>query len=162
MLALSDGRDHALVRLAYAGGFRVSELTGIRWSDLADASDGSMYVVVVGKGAKSRTVRVSAATAKVVRALRSDARANAYVFAGRRDRLDPSQAWRIVRAAARRAGLEKAVSPHFLRHSHASHALDRGARITLVRDTLGHASLSTTDRYAHARPQESSGLVLPV
>jgi integrase/recombinase XerD len=161
MLALTAGRDHAFVRLAYAGGFRVSELTGIRWSDLADASDGGLFVTVHGKG-KTRVVRVSVTTAKVVRALRGDAPASAYVFAGRKGRLDPSQAWRIVRAAAKRAGLEKPVSPHFLRHSHATHALDRGARITLVRNTLGHASLSTTDRYAHARPQESSGLVLPV
>lgn len=162
MLAGTKGRDHALIRLAYAGGFRVSELVAIRWSDLAAASDGTMFVTVFGKGGKTRTVRISAATAKVLRALRGDAPANAYVFPGRNGALDPSQVWRIVRAAARLAGIDKAVSPHFMRHAHASHALDRGAKLTTIRDTLGHSSIAVTDRYAHARPNESSGLTLAV
>ena len=87
---------------------------------------------------------------------------NGYVFAGRRGALHPSQAWRIVRSAAKRAGIEKAVSPHFLRHAHASHALERGVKLTTLRDTLGHSSIAITDRYAHARPEESSGLALAV
>lgn len=162
MLALTEGRDHALIRLAYAGGFRVAELVGLRWSDLADAADGGLYATVFGKGGKTRTVRISASTAGVLRTLRGDAPPNAYVFAGRRGALDPSQVWRIVRAVARRAGIVKPVSPHFLRHAHASHALERGAKVALVRDTLGHSSLAVTDRYAHVRPEESSGLVLAV
>ena len=162
MLALTAGRDHALVRVAYAGGFRVSELVGLRWSDVVDARDGGAFLTVLGKGGKTRTVRVSSATAKVLRELRADAPATAYVFAGRKGGLDASQAWRIVRAAAQRAGIEKPVSPHFMRHAHASHALDRGAKVTTVRDTLGHSSIAVTDRYAHARPEESSGLALPV
>jgi integrase/recombinase XerD len=164
MLALTEGRDHVLVRLAYAGGLRIAELVGLRWSDLADAADGTLFVTVYGKGGKTRTVRVSAATGKLVRALRGDAPSDTYVFAGRGEKknLNPSQAWRIVRAAARRAGIEKAVSPHFLRHAHASHALERGVKVTVIRDTLGHSSIAITDRYAHARPEESSGLALAV
>jgi integrase/recombinase XerD len=162
MLALSSGRDHALVRVAYAGGFRVSELVGLRWSDVADARDGGAFLTVLGKGGKTRTVRVSSQTAKVLRELRADAPATAFVFAGRSAGLDPSQAWRIVRDVAARAGIDKPVSPHFMRHAHASHALDRGAKVTTVRDTLGHSSIAVTDRYAHARPEESSGLSLPV
>jgi integrase/recombinase XerD len=162
MLALSDGRDHALVRLAYAGGFRVSELVNLRWSDCADAADGCMFATVFGKGGKTRVVRISAATSKVLRALRADAPLSGHVFRGRNGGLSALQAWRIVRAAAKRAGIEKAVSPHFLRHAHASHALERGAKVTTVRDTLGHSSIAITDRYAHARPGESSGDVLAV
>jgi integrase/recombinase XerD len=162
MLAITEGRDHAFVRLAYAGGFRVAELVSLRWSDLVDAADGTLYVTVFGKGGKTRTVRVSAATGKILRELRADAPLSGHVFAGRSGALDPSQAWRIVRAVARRAGIEKPVSPHFLRHAHASHALDRGAKVSVVRDSLGHSSLAVTDRYLHARPEESSGLVLPV
>ncbi len=64
--------------------------------------------------------------------------------------------------AARKAGIERPVSPHFLRHAHASHALERGAKLTTVRDTLGHASIAVTDRYVHARPGDSSGLSLAV
>ena len=64
-------------------------------------------------------------------------------------------------AAARKAGLEQKVSPHWMRHAHASHALDRSAPIHLVQATLGHASVSTTGRYLHARPTESSSFYLP-
>ena len=70
--------------------------------------------------------------------------------------------WRIVKAAAQRAGIEGPVSPHWLRHAHASHALDRGAPIHLVQATLGHASITTTGRYLHARPKESSSKFLPL
>jgi integrase/recombinase XerD len=65
-----------------------------------------------------------------------------------------------VRQAARRAGLALPVSPHWLRHAHASHALDRGAPLHLVQATLGHTSIATTGRYLHARPRESSSRFL--
>ncbi|MBV8589619.1 MAG: tyrosine-type recombinase/integrase [Acetobacteraceae bacterium] len=74
--------------------------------------------------------------------------------------LDPSQVHRIVKAAAARAGLPAAVSAHWLRHAHASHALDRGAPIHLVQATLGHSSVATTGRYLHARPNDSSSRYL--
>jgi integrase len=144
------------------GRILAAELMRLRWSDLADAADGTLYVTVYGKGGKTRTVRVSSATGNVMRTLRADLPLHGYVFAGRRGSLNPSQAWQIVRAAAKRAGIEKAVSPHFLRHAHASHALQRGVMVTTVRDTLGHSSIAVTDRYAHARPEESSGLALAV
>jgi integrase/recombinase XerD len=69
---------------------------------------------------------------------------------------------RIVKAAANRAGIEAPVSPHWLRHAHASHALDRSAPIHLVQATLGHASVSTTGKYLHARPEDSSARYLGV
>jgi integrase/recombinase XerD len=62
----------------------------------------------------------------------------------------------IVKKAAARAGLSAAVSAHWLRHAHVSHALDRGAPAHLVQATVGHASLATTSTYAHARPNDSS------
>jgi len=162
MLASSDGRDHVLVRLLYAGGLRVSELLGLRWSNVVAATDGTAYVSVVGKGRKARTVRVSSATAAVLLDYRSAAGEQAYIFAGRYGSLHPSQAWRIVQDVARRAGIERSVSPHFMRHAHATHAIDRGVKITTVRDTLGHSSIAVTDRYAHVRPLESSGTSLAV
>jgi integrase/recombinase XerD len=69
---------------------------------------------------------------------------------------------RIVTRAARRAGIDKHVSPHWLRHALASHALDRGAPIHVVQQTLGHASLATTSKYSHARPGDSAGLYVAV
>lgn len=69
---------------------------------------------------------------------------------------------RIVRAVARRVGIDANVSPHWLRHAHASHSLDRGAPIHLVQATLGHASIATTGKYLHARPQDSSARYLEI
>jgi integrase/recombinase XerD len=91
--------------------------------------------------------------------LRGDAGLEDPVFRSRRGRhLDPSAVFRIVRHAAERAELEAGsnVSPHWLRHAHATHALERGAPIHLVQATLGHASVATTGRYLHARPTDSS------
>jgi hypothetical protein len=67
---------------------------------------------------------------------------------------------RIVKAAALRAGLPKARSPHWLRHAHCSHALDRGGNPALVRDTAGHAELRVTSVYSHAQPTDSSARFL--
>ncbi len=75
--------------------------------------------------------------------------------------LSTVQAWRIVRAATERIGLPK-VSPHWLWHAHASHALERGAPIHLVQATLGHESVETTGKYLHARPDKSSSQYLAV
>jgi integrase/recombinase XerD len=96
-------------------------------------------------------------------AVRGDAGPVDAIFASRKGggHLDPSQVRRIVYMAARKAGLEQKVSPHWMRHAHASHALDRSAPIHLVQATLGHASVSTTGRYLHARPTESSSFYLP-
>ncbi len=68
---------------------------------------------------------------------------------------------RIVKAAAKRAGLPPDVSPHWLRRAHASHALDRGTPISLVQATLGHASIATTDKYLQPRPEDSSARYEP-
>ncbi len=75
--------------------------------------------------------------------------------------LSTSQTFWIVRRAGR-AGFDKDVSPHWMRHAHASHALDRGAAAHLVHATLGHSSVATTGRYLHARPTESSSKYLAV
>lgn len=158
--APASPRDVALIHLLYEGAFRRGEICGLRWSDAAAADDEGAFLTVLGKRKKTRTVRISKETWAMVAALRGDAPSNAPVFAGRAGALDPATVWRIVRSAARRAGIEAPVSPHFLRHSHATHALERGAPMGLVRDTLGHDSLATTSRYVHARPKESSGKYL--
>jgi len=70
--------------------------------------------------------------------------------------------WAIVKEAAKRAGIKKDVSPHFMRHSHATHALERGAPIHLVQAQLGHASLTTTSKYTHVRPDDTSSRYLAI
>ena len=155
-------RNKAMLLTFYAGGFRVAELCSLKWSDL-QGRDQAGQITVFGKGAKTRTVLMPSSVWNALQALRGDAGENAPVFRSRKGgHLDESQVWRIVRKAAKRAGIEKKVSCHWLRHAHASHALDRGAPIHLVQQTLGHSSISTTGKYLHARPTESSGSYLPV
>jgi integrase/recombinase XerD len=144
----------------YVGGFRVAELCSLKWSDL-QRRDSAGQITVFGKGGKTRTVLMPESVWNAVQSLRGDAGENNPVFRSRKGgHLDESQVWRIVRKASTRAGIDKAVSCHWLRHAHASHALDRGAPIHLVQATLGHSSIATTGRYLHARPTESSSRYL--
>jgi len=169
VLALLAGernrRNHAFIRLLYNAGLRLSEACALCWRDLQGRGDAGQ-VTVWGKGEKERTILLSAGTWQEFVALRpAGAGPDDPVFRSRPGRpLSPTPAWLIVQAAATRAGLEKAsdFSPHWLRHAHASHALDRGAPISLVREDLGHASLMTTSRYTHARPGDGSSRYLPV
>ncbi len=142
-------RDHALIRLLYNGGLRVSELVTLRWRNLVEG-----VANVTGKGGKTRVVRLSRGTWAELQALRTeDTIGEDCVFP-----MSAVNAWKRVKRAARIAGIsEVPVSPHFLRHSHGTHALRRGADLATVRDTLGHASIATTSRYLHARPEKSSG-----
>ena len=161
MLALErKPRNKALLRLLYLGGLRISEARGLRVRDLSVRDDAGQ-VTVFGKGGKTRAVLLKASMWQDLAALRS-AEPDAALFRSREGgALDPSQVHRIVKAAAKRAGLSLAVSTHWLRHAHVSHALDRGAPVHLVQATVGHTSLATTSRYAHARPSDSSSRYLP-
>lgn len=159
LLALeTNPRNHALLRFLYVSGLRVSEVVALTWANMVTADEGG-YVNVHGKGDKTRVVRIPTGPWAEVAALRPDeAGPDTPVFLSRLGgALDVSAVRRMVSRAAKRAGLEGNVSPHWLRHAHASHALDRGAPISLVQSTLGHSSIATTGRYLHARPGESSG-----
>lgn len=161
MIALEGNpRNKAILMTLYVGGFRVAELCSLKWSDLQNR-DTAGQITVFGKGGKTRTVLVPKSVWNALQSLRKEARDSDPVFRSRKGgHLDESQVWRIVRKAAKRAGIEKEVSCHWLRHAHASHALDRGAPIHLVQATLGHSSVATTGRYLHARPTESSSSYL--
>lgn len=160
--AASPGRNRLLVKLLYVSGVRVSEICGLKWCDAVPRQEGGQ-ITVFGKGGKTRTVLLQPKVWQQLIALKEEAKAADAIFRSRKGGgpLDPSQVRRIVYAAAREAGLEQKVSPHWMRHAHASHALDRRAPIHLVQATLGHASVSTTGRYLHARPTESSSFYLP-
>jgi len=154
-------RNKALLRLLYLGGLRISEACGLRVRDLQPNGDAGQ-VTVFGKGGKTRVVLLKAGIWTDLARLRG-ADPDAAVFRSREGggALDPSQVHRIVKRAAKRADLSDKVSAHWLRHAHVSHALDRGAPVHLVQATVGHASLATTSRYAHARPTDSSSRYLP-
>lgn len=163
LLALEpDPRNRLILRLLYGAGVRVSELCALTWADVQPRDDAAQ-LNVYGKGEKLRHVLIPPALARDLLAVRGGAGADTPVFRSRKGgRLDPSAVYRIVRAAADRAGIDGNVSPHWLRHSHATHAIERGAPVHLVAATLGHANIATTGRYLHARPSDSSSRYLAV
>lgn len=164
MIALTKKqRDQVLLRVLYASAGRVSEVCSLTWQDAQPNGD-SGQVTLFGKGEKTRAVVLSRQNWQALQALRpAAAKPHDPIFTSQKGgHLDASQVHRIVRAAAQRAGIAGNVSPHWLRHSHATHALDRGASVALVRDTLGHSSLSVTSMYTHAKPSESSALHLAI
>ncbi|HEV2089194.1 MAG TPA: site-specific tyrosine recombinase XerD [Cryptosporangiaceae bacterium] len=146
-------RDRALLEVLYGTGARISEAVGLAVDDLDRAAD---TVTVAGKGGKSRIVPVGSYARRAVEdylvrarpALAAAGRGSPALFLNARGgRLTRQGAWTILRAAAERAGLAGAVSPHALRHSFATHLLDGGADIRVVQELLGHASVSTTQVY---------------
>ena len=140
----------------YAGGFRVSEICSLKWRHLQDRNSAGQ-TTVFGKRGKTRTVLMPQKVWESLEKLQQDSRVDAPVFLSRKKgHLDESAVWRIVDNASMRAGIDKNVSARWFRHAHASHALDRGCPIHLVQATLGHSSISTTGRYLHARPTDSS------
>jgi integrase/recombinase XerD len=162
-------RDRALLRLLHAGGLRVSEAISLSWRDLQPRQRGgreSGQVTVCGRGGKTRAVLLPASVWRELQALRAALPAIATgegdpVFVSRLGRrLEVSAARRVVSAAARKAGLPSGkggVSPHRLRHAHATHAMEQGgAGVHLVKAILRHASVATTSTDLHARPDDSA------
>lgn len=155
-----DPRNHMMLRLFYSTGIRLSELCGLCWRDATERTEGGQ-ISVFGKGGRTRPVVLPGGVWNELLALRADADLDDPIFLSRAGgHLSRVQVHRIVKLAAKRAKLPKGFSAHFLRHAHASHALDRGAPVHVVQQTLGHASLTTTTRYSHVRPGESSSRYL--
>lgn len=155
-------RNRAILLTLYAGGFRVSEICSLKWRHLQERNS-TGQITVFGKGGKTRTVLIPQSVWESLMRLQDSNSPEAPVFRSRKKgHLDESAVWRIVKKASERAGIDKNVSCHWFRHAHASHALDRGCPIHLVQATLGHSSISTTGRYLHARPTDSSGNYLPM
>ena len=150
-------RDRAFLELLYAAGLRVSEATGLDRQDLYSGG----FVRVIGKGDKERLVPVGdVAVAAIERYLHERDGGHDAVEPAQREaeplftsvrgkRLDRMSAWRVLRAAATRAGLTARVTPHTLRHSFATHLLEGGADLRVVQELLGHASITTTQLYTH-------------
>jgi integrase/recombinase XerD len=147
-------RDRAMLELMYACGLRVSELCALR-RGAVQADPG--LVRVMGKGAKERLVPVGrSALAHLSRYLEEGRpqllgeRASPYLFVSTRGgKVGRAAFWRDLRAWALKAGIRKAVSPHKLRHSFATHLLERGADLRSVQAMLGHANIGTTQIYTH-------------
>jgi len=147
-------RDRAIIELLYSCGLRVSELCGLRVSDL-QMDPGCLRCV--GKGNKERLVPVGRQALSAVRRYLRMARpkmlcggSSPHLFLNRRGRpMDRISIWKILAEYGRQAGLRKSLKPHMLRHSFATHLLDRGADLRSVQLMLGHSDISTTQIYTH-------------
>jgi integrase/recombinase XerD len=164
--AASCQRDRVLLAVAYAGGLRVSELVALKWADVVDR-DPLVQLSVTGKGGRVRQVLLPRVVSHALVVLRDDAAASDPLFPSRKrdangnlGHLTEHTVSVMVKRTAKRVGITNKVSPHWLRHAHGSHALDRGATLAEVQATLGHANVATTSGYLHARPDSSSGLKL--
>lgn len=159
--AARNGRDRVLLRLLYGCGLRASEAAALRRRDLTARKKGG-EARILGKGRKLRVVEIPPTLWRELAELSGAAGPDAPVVPAADGKpLNRKTVFRAARAAARRAGLEQKVSPHWLRHSHASHALDNGAPLQAVQHDLGHASATTTSRYLHKRAGDSSSQYLP-
>jgi integrase/recombinase XerD len=149
-------RDRALLEVLYASGCRVSEVCGLRHIDLMLKQ---RQLKCRGKGGKERLVPIGRRAIAAIEAYQAELRpvlaaraggACEAVFLSRTGRpLDRIQVWRLVKAYARRSGIDPDISPHSLRHSFATHLLAGGADLRQVQEMLGHASIQTTQIYTH-------------
>ncbi len=159
--AAPNPRERTVLRLLYGCGLRASEAAALRRRDLTAHRRGG-EARILGKGSKLRVVEIPPTLWRELQELQSSPAPDAPVIIGADGRaLTRKGIYRIVRRAARRAGLAQAVSPHWLRHSHASHALDHGAPLPAVQQDFGHSSLTTTSRYLHKRAGDSSSKYVP-
>lgn len=147
-------RDRALLELLYACGLRISELCNARLEhiDLQEA-----MIRATGKGNKTRLIPIGQAALKAIEEYLACARpqlvspkSGAAIFLSIRGHpLTPARIWQLVSSYGKKAGLEKAIHPHQLRHSFATHLLSGGADLRIIQEMLGHASIATTQIYTH-------------
>jgi integrase/recombinase XerD len=162
--ARDNRRNHTMLLLLYGSGIRCAELCGLQWEDVQETAAGGQ-ITVLGKGSKTRSIPLHKVVWDELISVRPpDASAKDYVFQSRKisahqGRLSETQVWRIVKEYAVKAGIKNA-STHWMRHAHATHAMEKGAPLRLIQETLGHADLRTPSRYQHVRPDASSSQFL--
>ena len=148
-------RNRTIIHLLYASGMRVSELTGLK---AADIDFENHFLRIRGKGSKERIVPIAPQAVKLLRHYLSGARVelteaiplSPWFFVSHRARkLDRERIWAIIKEAAIRAGIDKNIHPHTLRHSFATHLLANGADLRIIQEMLGHADIGTTEIYTH-------------
>lgn len=144
-------RDRAILELLYATGIRVSELCNLSLYDVDDDQ-----VRVFGKGSKERIVPVSERAVKAVdtylaqvRSLFDSEKEKKLFLSLKGKPIDRTSVWKLIKGYAKKAKIGKNIFPHMLRHSFASHLLDGGADLRIIQEMLGHAHISSTDRYTH-------------
>lgn len=151
-------RDKAMLELLYATGLRVSELVTLKIKDL-NLEDG--FLLCMGKGGKERIVPIGDSATRAIRRYLDEARPlllkqpNNFLFLTRRGGAFTRQGfWKLVKSYAKKADLDLKISPHVLRHTFATHLLERGADLRSVQLMLGHSQITTTQIYTHVSRQQ--------
>jgi len=148
--SLKGLRDRAMLEVLYATGLRVSELIGLK---LDGVNLEAGFVRCMGKGSKERIVPLGASAAEAVDVYlksRQVRKPTNYLFLNNRgDKLSRMGFWKILKGYGIQAGIRKKLTPHVLRHSFATHLLERGADLRAVQTMLGHSNISTTEIYTH-------------
>ena len=153
---VKNERDRLMLSLMYGCGLRVSEVIGLTWNDLRKHGDGGK-ATVFGKGSKTRVVLIPSKLWHQLKEFEKFNRINQYVFVSRNEnKMERSVVHRMIKRACKRAGVDERASSHWLRHSHASHSLEAGCNLRLLQQSLGHASVTTTERYLHISPDAGS------
>jgi integrase/recombinase XerD len=155
-------RNKLILKVLFISGVRVSELCSLSWKDLLDRSDGGQ-ITIYGKGSKTRTVLIPEPLWTQLNSFRGLAPDDYYIFRGRKKnkQMHPTTVLKIVRKSAQKAGINKPVSPHWMRHAHASIASEK-APLHVIQQSLGHSSIQTTSRYLHVKPEDCSSKYLEI
>lgn len=160
--SFTNKKSKLLVSLIYACGFRVSELINLKINDLD--FENKIGQVRQAKGKKDRIFNIPSFLTKDLQKFIKKQKENdqEYLFSGPKEKLTDRNIQKIVRQAAKRAGINKKVSPHTLRHSFATHLLEDGVDIRKIQELLGHADLSTTQIYTHISTEELKKIPSPI
>lgn len=144
-------RDRAILEVLYGSGLRVSELCALTLYSIDERS-----VKVFGKGGKERMVPIGKEALKAVDhyllLFRDQFQSESLFVTQNGKQIDRIAIWRMIKSYAKKAGIQKNISPHTLRHSFATHLLDHGADLRVIQEMLGHTHIATTDRYTHITP----------
>ncbi len=148
-----NAKHRLLLSFLYSTGLRLSEVRKLKHEHLFP--ERAYGIVKAGKGNKDRLFHLSTELVKLLGS------GEGYVFPGRRGPYSVKSIQMVVKQAAKRAGLNRNVTPHMLRHSYATHLLEQGVDIRLIQELLGHASLNTTQIYTHVAKSSFQGLPNP-
>lgn len=149
-------RDKLLVKVMFGLGLRVSETVNLKWSNFR-VSDEVVNVSLIGKGSKQRTILVIRNLWEELQQLKQDGIDYLFTAYQRNSPLRRNSAHTLLKKIAKRAGLSDQLSCHWLRHSHATEAIKGGCDLSLLQQSLGHSSITTTQKYLCLRVGEGSG-----
>ncbi|MEM5844386.1 MAG: tyrosine-type recombinase/integrase [Candidatus Aenigmatarchaeota archaeon] len=150
--SIKNKKHQLIVKLLYSSGLRLSELVNLKVGDIE--LNESVGWVRGGKGKKDRLFIISKKLCDELKELIEGRDEEEFLFPGRKGRMSERNVQKIIKIAAKKAGIDKPVHPHTLRHSFATHLLEAGENIRKIQELLGHSNLSTTQIYTHVSTEE--------